>query len=187
MQPSERNAQLDESLEGAAAWWPGPPRGSADVLSVVPEELQINLRFATAEVPQRGWIRIYPVRFLDKLAEAWASPHRGRLFMSAYEELENNSANRSFTSPSPKGFAELRDAQGNAFGLLAHSLSFLWGPPGTGKTHTVGTLLASFLVENPAARVLLISPPRCKWTVEAICYLSHIGENGNEGTSCFLW
>jgi hypothetical protein len=38
---------LDESFEGATAWWAGPPKGGADVLSVIPENEQINLRFAT--------------------------------------------------------------------------------------------------------------------------------------------
>jgi hypothetical protein len=45
---------LDETLEGAAAWWGGPPKGAADVLSVSPETEQINLRFATSPPPDRG-------------------------------------------------------------------------------------------------------------------------------------
>lgn len=155
--PSHHNGQLDDSLEGAAAWWPGPPKGSADVLSVVPEELQINLRCATADVPQLGKLKIYPIRFLDKLAEAWSSPFRGPRFYNAYEELEANSAQKSFSSLNPKLFEELRPAQRQAFSLLDFRFSFLWGPPGTGKTHTLGALLATFLVENPTARVLLVS------------------------------
>ena len=35
---------LDESLEGATAWWPEPVKGGADVLSVNPEREEINLR-----------------------------------------------------------------------------------------------------------------------------------------------
>jgi predicted nucleic acid-binding protein len=30
--------RLDESLEGARAWWPAPPKATAAVLSVVPED-----------------------------------------------------------------------------------------------------------------------------------------------------
>lgn len=45
---------LDESLEEAIAWWFRPPSGSADVLSVIPEEETINLRFATKPHLQKG-------------------------------------------------------------------------------------------------------------------------------------
>ena len=157
VEPAMFNSQLDESLEGAAAWWPGPPKGSADVLSVVPEELQINLRYATAHVPSRGRIRIYPIRFLDKLADAWRNPLTGTRFLDAYERLKSNVSASAFLCPSPQSFPELRTPQRESFKLLRHPLSFLWGPPGTGKTHTLGAMLAAFLVENPSARVLLLS------------------------------
>ena len=150
-------AQLDESLEGAAAWWPGPPKGSADVLSVVPEDLQINLRYATSQVPHSGSLTIYPIRFLEKLLEAWSTPSRAELFYSALQELRADSSSVRFKSPSSTRFAELRVGQRQAFDLLRYRFSFLWGPPGTGKTHTLGALLASFLIENPTARVLLLS------------------------------
>ena len=38
---AEGSGRLDESLEGATAWWTDPARGSADVLSVVPEDEQL--------------------------------------------------------------------------------------------------------------------------------------------------
>src|SRR6266566_4580435 len=54
---------LDERLEASAAWWAGPPRGTADVLSVNAETEQINLRFASGPPPGPGGkIRIYPPR-----------------------------------------------------------------------------------------------------------------------------
>ena len=45
---TESTHGLDETMEDSVAWWPGSPKGAADVLSVLPEEQQINLRFATA-------------------------------------------------------------------------------------------------------------------------------------------
>jgi hypothetical protein len=42
IEPFGMREHLDESLEGSAVWWPGPPIGTADVLSVVPDELQIT-------------------------------------------------------------------------------------------------------------------------------------------------
>jgi DNA replication ATP-dependent helicase Dna2 len=54
-------------------------------------------------------------------------------------------------------FPGLRPAQIGAFSLVRWQTSFLWGPPGTGKTHTLGRLLASYLVHYPGERVLLLS------------------------------
>jgi hypothetical protein len=34
---------------------------------------------------------------------------------------------------------------------------FLWGPPGTGKTTTLGAILAQYLVQFPSSRILLLS------------------------------
>ena len=45
VEPLNASSSLDESLEGAAAWWGGPPSGSADVLSVIPDTDQLNIRF----------------------------------------------------------------------------------------------------------------------------------------------
>src|SRR5450759_4551015 len=54
IEPFQMREHLDESLEGSAVWWAGPPTGSADILSVVPDEWQINVRFASARPPQTG-------------------------------------------------------------------------------------------------------------------------------------
>jgi hypothetical protein len=41
-------------------------------------------------------------------------------------------------------------------GVWSHAWSVLWGPPGTGKTHTVGRLVAA-CVADPSERVLVVS------------------------------
>jgi hypothetical protein len=51
----------------------------------------------------------------------------------------------------------LRTAQRRALGLPSWDCSILDGPPGTGKTTTLGVILASFLRACPNARVLLLS------------------------------
>ncbi|WP_343633809.1 ATP-binding protein, partial [Roseateles sp.] len=48
-------------------------------------------------------------------------------------------------------------AQRAALALVAHDNAFLWGPPGTGKTTTLGVMLAEYLDRQPQARVLLLS------------------------------
>ncbi|MGC2659223.1 MAG: DEAD/DEAH box helicase [Bryobacteraceae bacterium] len=54
-------------------------------------------------------------------------------------------------------FGELRPAQKEAYRLVGWDASYLWGPPGTGKTTTLGYLLAEYLRARKTSRILLIS------------------------------
>ena len=156
---------LDESLEEAAVWWPGPPKGTASVLSVVPEESVLYLRFASETPPASGMIQIYPPRFLDALLEHWEDEDRARWSLDWFDRVrggnsyDQNDAVDSGQSPRP-----LRAAQAEAFDLPGWDLSFLWGPPGTGKTYTLGSLLACYSALNPSRRVLLLSTTN--WAVD---------------------
>jgi len=149
--------RLDDSLEGSEAWWAGPPKGAADVLSVVPEEEQLNLRFVTAPLPPAGQrLRVYPPMYLQKLLDLWECPDHASRFLNWWRTI--HSANRRISEPlHPQHLPWLRARQQQAFELPAWRTSFLWGPPGTGKTATIGALLATFLMGNPGKRVLLLS------------------------------
>ena len=151
---------LDESLEGSAAWWAGPPKGTADVLSVLPESEQINLRFATAPPPQPGQlIRLYPPRYLEALRDVWSDPLWAEKCIRWITQklAEGGNAFDPASAVSTRPFPWLRALQAKAFELPAHDVGYLWGPPGTGKTTTLGALLAQYLVQFPDARVLLLS------------------------------
>jgi hypothetical protein len=66
VEPVNASSALDESLEGAGARWAGPPSGAADVLSVIPDTNQLNIRFLNAPPPGKGQeIRVYPPRYLE--------------------------------------------------------------------------------------------------------------------------
>jgi hypothetical protein len=149
---------LDESLEGAAAWWLGPPKGGADVLSVIPEDEQINLRFVTAPPPAPGGkIRIYPPRYLDALKDCWENIQWAKECLNWLYALENANQFNPEKAPSIGTYKWLRQRQKEAFKLPAWNTAFLWGPPGTGKTTTLGALLAQYLIEFPKSKVLLFS------------------------------
>lgn len=156
---NSRDRGLDESLEGAAAWWPGPPRGFADVLSVNPELETINLRYVTPEPPAVSEkLFIYPPLFLEALRDWWRNPFNAesalRWFTTAGKDDQVNSGN--LLSP-PSTFSWLRNAQREAFRLPNCGCAFLHGPPGTGKTTTVGAVLATYLQVFPRNNVLLLS------------------------------
>lgn len=148
---------LDESFEGAKAWWAGPFKGGAEVLTVIAEDDEIVLKDATARPPEaEGYLRLYPPRYLKALASCWGDAAWAEQALACLSDL--GCPQEVETNPlSGHAFRFLRRAQRRALKLVNYSSSFLFGPPGTGKTTTLGVLLAEFLHLNPRARVLLLS------------------------------
>jgi hypothetical protein len=149
--------RLDESLEGAVAWWPGPPKGTAAVLSVIPEESAVVLRFLSETLPAIGGeVRIYPVQFLEKLRTLWSNNALASKCFDWWDNCQVRNKRTGFNVDSGR-FKWLRKRQKMAFYLPSWSTSFLWGPPGTGKTTTLGAVIVRYLDQVPAARILLLS------------------------------
>lgn len=159
--PGQASAQslLDDSLDGAAAWWGAPAKGGARVLAVMPEDDQLVLQNASTAPPGPDFlIRLYPTRFLKAVADAWWDTPWAERAMAALPGLANPApADGPEVALTGEPFRWLRPAQRAALDLLRHQNSFLWGPPGTGKTTTLGVLLAEYLDRRPDARVLLLS------------------------------
>jgi hypothetical protein len=158
--PGQASAQalLDDSLDGASAWWGAPAKGGASVLAVLPEDDQLVLQNASAAPPGPDFlIRLYPTRFLNAVADAWWDTPWAERALACLPDL--GGAQQQDEGPALTGapFRWLRPAQRDALSLLRHSSAFLWGPPGTGKTTTLGVLLAEYLDTRPTARVLLLS------------------------------
>jgi DNA replication ATP-dependent helicase Dna2 len=148
------NARLDESFEGARAWW--PPQHSAEILSVVPEDSVLHLRYCTERPPPVGkLLRVYPPLFLEPLRAAWLDPSWSAKAWSWMVGLRS-----SRTTGEPVNVGPFRDGlrarQQEAFALPSRDVGWLWGPPGTGKTYTLGRLLASYALQRPDTHVLLL-------------------------------
>ncbi|MEI8194539.1 MAG: DEAD/DEAH box helicase, partial [Phycisphaerae bacterium] len=150
---------LDESLEGSNAWWAGPPKGNGDVLSVIPENQQINIRFATSTPPgENGTFLIYPPRYLEALRSIWSNPDWATRCMEWLEHIREHNHHDAAQMTDPVAFTgRLRKRQKDAFRLAGWDAAYLWGPPGTGKTYTVGAILAQYLIKFPQSRILLLS------------------------------
>ncbi|MBC7728581.1 MAG: ATP-binding protein, partial [Microbacteriaceae bacterium] len=138
-----------------------PLKGGASVLAVVVEDDQLLLQNASAPPPgPDGLIRLYPPRFLSALVDAWwDTPWAERALACLPDLARPQPVDAEKKCPALTGapFRWLRPAQRAALALVQHSSSFLWGPPGTGKTTTLGVLLAEYLDTRPDARVLLLS------------------------------
>lgn len=158
--PGAASAQalLDDSLEGAAAWWGAPAKGGASVLMVAPEDDQLVLQNASAPPPRpEQLIRLYPPRFLQALADAWDDTDWAERALAHLPSLSTPAPAPVPTRLTGEPFRWLRPAQRQALGLAGQRCGYLWGPPGTGKTTTLGVLLAETLDRRPDARVLLLS------------------------------
>lgn len=158
--PGQASAQalLDDGLDGASAWWGAPSKGSASVLALLPEADQLLLQNASATPPGPGeLIRLYPSRFLQPLIDAWWDADWAPQALAALDDLRAPQCLDPTLRLDGSPFRWLRPAQRQALSLAGHSAAFLWGPPGTGKTTTLGVLLAEYLERRPQARVLLLS------------------------------
>ncbi|MEF7616344.1 AAA domain-containing protein [Aquincola sp. MAHUQ-54] len=158
--PGQASAQalLDDSLDGASAWWGAPAKGGASVLAVLPEDDQLVLQNASAPPPGPDHlIRLYPTRFLKSVADAWWDTPWAERAAACLPDLSRPQPVDDGPALSGAPFRWLRPAQRAALSLVRHSSAFLWGPPGTGKTTTLGVLLAEYLDARPEARVLLLS------------------------------
>lgn len=153
--PEGRNSILDETLEEGRIGWEAETSGSAEVISVLPAISAINVCLTAGRAPKEGsLVYVNPPRYLEALLRLWENDERAAEF-ARWIYGENPIAWDHEVRAT--AFAGLRPAQQRAFNLVRRKASFLWGPPGTGKTHTLGRMLASYLIQHPQERVLLLS------------------------------
>lgn len=150
--------QLSPQLEDCSVVWEtpnGPGRG--EIVSVLPEVSTVNVEWGRGPVPHPGaLVQIWPPKFLPKLGELWADQKAASEALAWKESLAAAGYDVAFALDSTP-FSTLRPQQRNAFRLTGWPNSFLWGPPGTGKTATLGRLLAQYISTYPTHRILLVS------------------------------
>lgn len=145
--------------EGMRASW-GTAGGSGEIAEILPEQNQILLAQEDEAMPAPKPGETLAIEDMDFLAplEALWSDHA---WESAINQAVCASSSCAIAPPSSADpstlFPWLRPGQCEAFSLLALRHGFLWGPAGTGKTRTVGALVAAWLEHNPGKRVLLVA------------------------------
>ncbi len=149
---------LDESFEdGRLGWdWEGR-KGSAEVISVVPQVSTLHAWMEAGNAPRIGDIVfVNPPRYLELIHKLWQRSEVGNRAIAWELGLNGNSFHPELALDGSR-FDQLRPAQKDAFRLVGWDASYLWGPPGTGKTTTLGWLLAEYLQARKASRILLVS------------------------------
>lgn len=101
-------------------------------------------------------ISLYRYDFLKNLLKLWENKNFAKEALGLIADLSSPTIVKENQSTLRK-VNRLRSAQQEAFGLIKYSSSYLWGPPGTGKTTTVASLISEYLQAFPSARVLLVS------------------------------
>lgn len=151
------SAALDESLEGARAVWYGETSGRGEVVVVDPDKGEFTLRFAQGPLPETdGRITLYAQDFITPLIELWQREPTRKKAAAALRRSGKKPA--AETKPLPADFDILRVRQVQAVSLPLNRVGLLHGPPGTGKTFTIGGMVAYLLTRFKNAKILVSGP-----------------------------
>lgn len=148
-------SKLSGEFEGYGAHWGD---GMGEVMAIEPALEVVYVREIFGTLPKNGeTVSLKPPDFIKSLIEVWNADAGAPRFAQAYNELKSPIQYKD--SPNldmRKFFPTCNEMQAKATELLKFKHSFLWGPPGTGKTTTLGRLLALIIAETDL-RVLLLS------------------------------
>jgi len=150
---STRPAMVSDEFEDCIVSWEG---GSGEVISV---EAQFSLirvyLFSGVSIRPGSVLAIRSPEYLKSVQDLWADESLARRFVEPLLRDVNPREIQAISLDSAV-FSRLRDAQRNAFRLVDWRRSFLWGPPGTGKTYTLARILAAHTLQRPG-KILLLS------------------------------
>jgi len=172
---------LTDDFNNAGACWYTPANGTATVSQVDTNNNQVRLVNLKGTLPQVGReILLYPPNFIKAVLTRWEDDDWAKKAIACLDDLSHPVPIKSQPLYALK-HSYLRPAQRQALNLVTHSASFLLGPPGTGKTTTLGVTIAEFLIAKPEARVLLVSTSNLAVDQVLISVdkaLEHINETG---------
>lgn len=137
------------------------PSFAGEILSYDEGNKLLSVKAGAIGVPMPGTpMMVYPPDYLKKLREFAAKlvedpkAHAPLLerFMNLREDLLASTADKE---PAWKGNAFLRPSQQAArVRAFNRAFSFVWGPPGTGKSYTLGQIAAEFVAQGKRVLVL---------------------------------
>lgn len=152
-----RGSALDEAIEESRAVWGDQFLDRGEVLFVDGDAGRIVLRHVVSTFPAPGeTIRVYPPDFLTPLIELWNNEVHARRALSLLGPP--GAVHTPGRKPPGSRFIALREGQAAAIAAAVAPRTLLIGPPGTGKTYTVGALATYLLARFKGCRILVVGP-----------------------------
>lgn len=149
---------LDDGLEGARIRWGAELEFGGIIKFVDANRDMVVVQPTGGVLPAPGeTVWVYQTDFLGPLIDLWQSPMASRAAMrlkQTKDELEPLQPIEDL----PPMFSDLRDRQKSAVQSTAFRCSIVIGPPGTGKSFTIGATVAHLLTRYSKARVLVVGP-----------------------------
>lgn len=171
---------IDEGLEGLGVKWGEEFNQFGIVKFVDPDRDRIVIHAATPDFPETGsTVWLFPNDFLGPLTDMW----RGDMASLAAKRLRQS---REEIEPLleiellPAMFSELRERQAFAVQNFAYRCSLMIGPPGTGKSYTIGATGAYLLTRFPNTRIMVTGPTNVAVDTALLAiddWLARIGRN----------
>ena len=178
--PLKRAGAIDESLEGARALWGEDLSvGRGEVIVVDPDRGELALRFVQGPLPVPDQIvHLFAQDFLTPLIELWREPRAsGRALAVAKRSGETPTLPEKPLKPT---FGALRKKQAEAVQAALYPGALIVGPPGTGKTFTLGAAIANLLARAKNARVLLLGPTNMAVDTALVAADDWLSRNGRD-------
>ena len=170
--------RIDDDLENATIRHYAPrgrePEWSGGIDTVLPDTGELLAHVVGGRQPRAGdAFLIFPQNYLLQLSE-WlrANPQPKDLSAALAARCRRPAASWKPIAPAPS----LRRRQRAALALAGQPVALLWGPPGTGKTHTLAHLAAGLV--QAGKRVMVIAPTRVAADTAALAIDSAIEQLG---------
>ena len=153
-----KKIQIDEVMVGGKIWWEvDGTSGYAEIFLVVPENEEIAFRYLSGPLPKIDTVvRIYLPNYIEPLINCWKNKEYVKEIEKWLEKIQIKEENSSEFHIEGPYKSWLRKNQKEAFNLLNLKTGLLWGPPGTGKTTTMGAMIAEYVKKNPYDNILIV-------------------------------
>ena len=154
----QRRVVIDEALEGVRAKWGDELEAGGLIKLVDSDNDRIVIQVAAGGMPLIGsQVWLFSNDFLGPLIDMWAG-EMGTLAAKRLRQTKEETEPLQPILPLGDLFSDLRERQVKAVQSSAFRCSIIIGPPGTGKTYTIGALGAYLLKRFPKSRILLLGP-----------------------------
>ncbi|MEG8052856.1 AAA domain-containing protein [Sphingomonas aerolata] len=155
---ARKKVPLDEGLEGGRIRWGRELEFGGVIKFVDVDNDRVVVQPFEGAAPKEGetaWVFLND--FLGPLIEMWQGPMADRAAKALRQSKVDVDPIQEIRPLSPD-FADLRKRQVEAVQNTAYRCSIVIGPPGTGKSYTIGAIAAYLLRRFPKARILVVGP-----------------------------